>query len=265
MDLDICPLRMTSPLVEQLQNVATKYSVPLIDAASVVSAASSNSIAGYDAYIDHVHPTIGVHQIIAAEIARSLREIRLVGSSADLDVVARRRLFRDHLNKLESTYYSNGRRRIGWLEGWAQRKRLYDETLPVDARGFVATALRDLDLHRFDEARKNIISALGEDDDARSMLLKDAASTFQQGRTFESDWLLKQLQATSVTDRQIMEVQLAFLVIALDANETTTASQILATNGEQLGEVIANDTTGWVTTMPDISVRIATLKSASTR
>ena len=265
MDLDICPLRMTSPLVEQLQNVATKYSVPLIDAASVVSAASSNSIAGYDAYIDHVHPTIGVHQIIAAEIARSLREIRLVGSSADLDVVARRRLFRDHLNKLESTYYSNGRRRIGWLEGWAQRKRLYDETLPVDARGFVATALRDLDLHRFDEARKNIISALGEDDDARSMLLKAAASTFQQGRTFESDWLLKQLQATSVTDRQIMEVQLAFLVIALDANETTTASQILATNGEQLGEVIANDTTGWVTTMPDISVRIATLKSASTR
>ena len=62
-----------------------------------------------------------------------------------------------------------------------------------------------------------------------------------------------------------MEVKLAFLVIALDANETTTASQILATNGEQLGEVIANDTTGWVTTMPDISVRIATLKSASTR
>ena len=97
------------------------------------------------------------------------------------------------------------------------------------------------------------------------MLLKAAASTFQQGRTFESDWLLKQLQATSVTDRQIMEVQLAFLVIALDANETTTASQILATNAEQLGEVIANDTTGWVNTMPDISVRIATLKSASTR
>ena len=262
---DICPLRMTSPLVEQLRGVATKYSVPLIDAASAVSAASSDGITGFDAYIDHVHPTIGVHQIIASEIASSLREIQLVGSSAHLDVVARRRLFHDHLSKLESTYYSNGRRRIGWLEGWAQRKRLYDETLPVDARGFVATALRNLDLHRFDEAQKNIISALEEDVAAGTTLLKAAASVFQQGRSLESDWLLKQVQANAVTDEQIMGVQLGFLVLALEASETSTASQILATHDEQWAEIIANDTTGWSDAMPDLNARIATLKPAPAR
>ncbi|MFY9253770.1 MAG: GDSL-type esterase/lipase family protein [Fuerstiella sp.] len=253
LDQDICPLRLTTPIAERLEAIASKYSVPLVDAESAIAAFSSQQITGYDAYIDHVHPTIGAHQKIAQQTAALMVESGLVSKADHLTSVQRRQLYQTHIQQLEPTYYSNGRRRIGWLEGWARRKRLYDETLPVDARGYVATALRYLDLHRFDDAFGNMTNAVALSEDAVGMFVSAAADIFQQGRSYESKWILEHLQQCSLTDTQLEAVDLGLLVMALENGQSADVDPLLKKHTEQWPRIVADDKSGWATVIPNLS------------
>src|SRR5439155_11893807 len=75
-DWDICPLRMIGRNEEILIRVASETKVPLLDVASLVAAKSPDGIPGNDWYLDHVHPTIRGHQIIAQALATTVREAR---------------------------------------------------------------------------------------------------------------------------------------------------------------------------------------------
>ena len=257
LDEDICPLRMPSALADRLYKIAADFSVPLVDADSAIAAMSPQTIPGFDIYIDHVHPTIGAHQIIAAETARTLRELGITDSTASLNVSQRRHLYETQIRQLAPTYYSNGRRRIGWLEGWARRQRLFDETLPVDVRGHVVTALRYLDLHRFDEAFEQMTAAAHLQETASGMFVKAAAAVFQQGRERDSLWILDQLKKCTLSDEQLISVELGLLVLALDADDTAAVSKFCDKRAEKWSGIIANDDSGWVSAMPDIAQRIS--------
>ncbi len=256
LDQDICPLRMSTTIVERLKAIATEHSVPLVDAESAVAAMSPHAISGYDVYIDHVHPTIGAHQRIATEIVHTLREQKMFNFKTSLTVTQRRQLYKAQIQQLESTYYSNGRRRIGWLEGWARRQRLFNETLPVDVRGYVSTSSRYLDLHRFDSAFENMVAAVHLQKDASGLFVKAAAAVFQQGRVRDSRWILEQLQQCSLSDEQLRPVDLGLLVLAFEDNNAAAASQLFSKRAEQWPEIITNDDSGWVKAMPDVSDRI---------
>ncbi|HIE95948.1 MAG TPA: SGNH/GDSL hydrolase family protein [Fuerstia sp.] len=67
-DQDICPLRMPGNLSEKLIAIARETQVPLIDANSSIADRSPQQIPGFDAFVDHVHPTIGGHQRMAQAI-----------------------------------------------------------------------------------------------------------------------------------------------------------------------------------------------------
>lgn len=254
LDNDVCPLRMPGPLHELLSEVSTETNVPLVDAMAAVdkSLKTTDPIPGYDLYLDHVHPTIGAHQVIARAIAEGLREHQLVDmtSSNKLDENGLRTLYRSHLRSLPTAYFSNGRRRIGWLEGWAQRQRLFDETIPINNVGEVSATLRYLQLSDLSTARQHLLMAT-TDTDGVLRLLNSAAQLFQQGQTESANWILGEL--AEVADEEFLEtIDMARLIIACDENNTAAMQRIFAAHENDWTRIVAVDQTMWHDTMPDV-------------
>lgn len=254
LDLDVCPLRKSTRLSQLLADIAGRKNVPLVDASSAVSQSSPDSICGYEAYIDHVHPTIGAHQAIAHRISEAAVAEQVVAANSKLTDNERRLLYRDYIaTDLPPSYYSNGRRRIGWLEGWAQRTRLADETIPVDNRGRVALAIRNIDLHRFMDAEVNISDTLDADKGSAMTFVRVALSFFKQGRNFEARWLLRDLESRSLSEPFSDAISLGLLVLALDSNNAAAENQLEKTESAVWPDILASDRSGWSQAIPNLN------------
>jgi lysophospholipase L1-like esterase len=123
-DFDVCPLRATGPIVSSVRSIARQYQLPLIDTAALLDQRSSDgkripdSIADPEFFIDHVHPTIAGHQVIAAALADEFERLGWVAA----DTAAQQRyqqLVQAHLATLGEAYYARGRQRLAGLRRWA--------------------------------------------------------------------------------------------------------------------------------------------------
>jgi lysophospholipase L1-like esterase len=117
-DLDVCPLRMLEPMKQIIRNVAAESGTPLVDADALIAAQSRSGFPDRQWLVDHVHPTIEGHQLIADAIAATLRDQRMVAPIADWEA-ARDRAYREHLAKLTSAYFERGKQRLRSEQGWA--------------------------------------------------------------------------------------------------------------------------------------------------
>lgn len=253
LNLDVCPLRMCEEIADSLSRIAGDRNMPLVDAAAAVDQLGPQQICGFESYIDHVHPTIDAHQVIAEQIVKSVTESGIATATNHLSPDDRRILYRNFINQLDATYYSNGRRRIGWLEGWAQRKRLADETVPVDTRSFIAATIRELDLHRFTAAQDFMSMAISFDETSGMLFLKQAVHFFQQGRRTESKWLLNELQQEKISPELLKSVRLGLLVLARDASKPVAAMEVLNCYPNEWETIITDDESGWSAAVPNIA------------
>ncbi len=178
-DEDICPLRMFDRQHAFQAKLAAESGIAIIDARKAIEAQSPDGLPGNDWYLDHVHPTIGGHQEIARVIAANLRQSALLPDGKEWTDDARREAYTAQFEKLGPVYLGNGRRRLEWLEGWANRNRLLEETQPVDARGHLHAGFRFLDFGETSKAAAAIKKALEMDAglqaalDAREEQLRD--------------------------------------------------------------------------------------------
>jgi tetratricopeptide (TPR) repeat protein len=71
-DEDVCPLRALSPMAKIVREVADREQVPVVDFEAVLEARvmseQGHRATGEDWFLDHVHPTIEGHRILALEI-----------------------------------------------------------------------------------------------------------------------------------------------------------------------------------------------------
>ncbi len=161
-DKDICPLRLSRPLEKKLDRIVLETRTPMLDAAGLLADQAPDGIPGFDLYLDHVHPTIGGHQLIASRTAEMIRQLGLVNPFRVWGNSDQRRLaYSNHLASLGPAYLANGQHRVEWLENWARRERLQQETTPQDAAGYVRLGIRQAELGdsigakaAFDTARK---------------------------------------------------------------------------------------------------------------
>jgi tetratricopeptide (TPR) repeat protein len=179
---DICPLRIIKPLEQVLSRIAVETGTPLVDAAGLLAAKAPDAIPGFDWYVDHVHPTIGGHQRIAQALAEEMRRCRLSANAFTWPEDKRRQTYADHLKQLGPLYLANGRRRVVWLEHWARRQRLFDETLPRDAQSHVRLGFRCLDLGDEDGAWQAFGEALKRDPGTLKLLHAHAEKLRSEGR-----------------------------------------------------------------------------------
>ena len=94
-DEDVCPLRALEPIRDAVAEVARERDVPRVDFAALIDGRAPQGIPGEDLFLDHVHPTIEGHRLLALEILETLEREGLVrvapswGSAAVKAVVER--------------------------------------------------------------------------------------------------------------------------------------------------------------------------------
>jgi len=73
-DEDVCPLRAPGEIGEILRTVAAERRVPLIDFEAMLESRSDGGIPGANVFLDHVHPTIDAHRLLALEILGGMHQ-----------------------------------------------------------------------------------------------------------------------------------------------------------------------------------------------
>jgi hypothetical protein len=168
--LDICPLRLIRPTEDVIEKVAAQEHLPFVDAANTLAAVSMDEIPGNDKYLDHVHPNIAGHHAIARAIVAQMQKCGLISNRAAWpEEKAHARLCRQ-IKQLGPRYLADGRHRVEWLENWARRQRLLEETAPRDAAGWFRDGVRWSELADDERARKAFGKALEGDSKASQML-----------------------------------------------------------------------------------------------
>ena len=77
-DEDVCPLRAITPLRTAVTDIGYEMNVPVIDFDLILSERSPEGITGEEMFLDHVHPTIEGHKILALEIMDEIIKSGLV-------------------------------------------------------------------------------------------------------------------------------------------------------------------------------------------
>ena len=120
-DLDLCPLRIISPLEDAIRKVALTRQVPLLDAHELLESQSPGGILGEPQLVDHVHPSFDGHRQIGLALAREVRSIGLIESPMD-DVWQRESLalMRQQFESLGPDYLYRGQRTLEAVRGWTE-------------------------------------------------------------------------------------------------------------------------------------------------
>jgi len=69
---DICPLRAFDAIEQSVRDVAHRRSLLSVDYANIIGRKSQDTIPGTDWFLDHVHPTIDGHRLLAEVLADEL-------------------------------------------------------------------------------------------------------------------------------------------------------------------------------------------------
>jgi tetratricopeptide (TPR) repeat protein len=118
-DLDVCPLRITTPLEQALFQVARETRTPLVDAHQLLEQRSAGKILGDFWLVDHVHPSVAGHQAMAVALLEELqREGRF--EPEEESEVRREAAFQEHLASLPPIYFERGLRTLELLRGWTK-------------------------------------------------------------------------------------------------------------------------------------------------
>ena len=81
-DIDICPLRATSEIQRLVEQTAIEKRVPLVDFNSILRGACTDShghpCPGSEYFLDHVHPTVASHRLLALAILEAMARAGVV-------------------------------------------------------------------------------------------------------------------------------------------------------------------------------------------
>jgi lysophospholipase L1-like esterase len=118
-ELDVCPLRILQPMQETIVDTAQQTGTPLVDAQSLFESRSRNGIVGREWLVDHVHPSIEGHQLLADALTDKLVEMGLAAPDDDWPA-KKAEQYRAHQDSLDPLYFIRGTERLKRLQGWAE-------------------------------------------------------------------------------------------------------------------------------------------------
>ena len=116
---DVCPLRITEPMYDVIAAVADQHNVPLIDVKGLFQSKSQDGIPGRELLVDHIHPSIRGHQLIAELILQKMRHEQWVKVGEGFEV-RKNASYDSHLQSLPHLYFQLGKDRLAGLKRWAQ-------------------------------------------------------------------------------------------------------------------------------------------------
>ena len=118
-DEDICPLRILTVMNEFLASVSDSQTLQVIDVQEYFTKQSPVQIPGDNLFLDHVHPTIRGHQLIAGYLFERMVAQAIIKPPADF-ATQRSNRFQTHLESLSEVYYQQGAIRLKGLQMWTR-------------------------------------------------------------------------------------------------------------------------------------------------
>ncbi len=118
-DEDICPLRITEPLSQVIRTVATDTETRCVNVRRTFEEQSEGTISGNTLFFDHVHPTFHGHQLIAAELVKTLQAMKIVNRHESWQT-RQADLFNQHWTSIDPVYFARGQQRLDALKLWTQ-------------------------------------------------------------------------------------------------------------------------------------------------
>jgi len=237
--LDICPLRILSGMQYFIQQLASETGTPLVYAGQRLRDSSPQQIAGNNAYVDHVHPTIRSHQLIGQWIAEEIAGTGIVNLADSWPGKLRRAAYRQQLTSLRSDHFSSGRRRVGWLEGWAHRSRMQRELVPVDGRGHVHLGQR---YHGFDEpelAWAEFEIAMQLDLSSITLILDFGLELLETGRPRAAELFFQRLSSLPGLESWQQEIAGGQLVSQLEQLPVGQRASAVSKHADQISQLPA--------------------------
>jgi lysophospholipase L1-like esterase len=122
-EFDVCPLRALEPIHQAVLDVARETRTPLVDVRGLYEKLNKErtgvSIPGNYLLVDHVHPSIEGHQLIAEAVVEELAGQGIIRPRPGWEQV-RDRKYKEHLASLGSLYYEKGKYRRARVLRWAR-------------------------------------------------------------------------------------------------------------------------------------------------
>jgi hypothetical protein len=112
---------MLEPMHQTVKEVASRYGIALVDVRELIEQRSEHGIPGGDWFVDHVHPNVNGHQVIADALTDVLAEQQLF-RYRDHWREEREQLWQAHLQSLGDIYYQDGFMHLRMLENWSGRR-----------------------------------------------------------------------------------------------------------------------------------------------
>ena len=120
-ETDICPLRILEPMHDALVEVVREAGTPMVDARGSFERLSRSHIPDGRYLVDHVHPSIEGHKLIAQWLIEDLVRQGVV-KPVDGWQQAREQSYRDHFESLNDLYFLKGTQQLESLRYWTKGK-----------------------------------------------------------------------------------------------------------------------------------------------
>lgn len=122
-ELDVAPLRSLTPLQDLIRDTAERESVPLIDLPTLLrernELALGHPILGNEIFLDHVHPDLATHSLIAEQLLDVLVGMGRVQQETTWSDVRRQEIYDAVVADLDPTYYARRDLNLAKVLGWA--------------------------------------------------------------------------------------------------------------------------------------------------
>lgn len=116
-DWDVCPLRAPSEIEWIVRETAGDWNASLLDVAGKCESLARQGIVGSPLLVDHVHPSVEVHQRIGRWLAELMIEEGHLVAQEDWQERART-AYSTHLATLGEYYFIRGQQRLEGLRKW---------------------------------------------------------------------------------------------------------------------------------------------------
>jgi tetratricopeptide (TPR) repeat protein len=122
-DEDVCPLRAISALGTSVIDIGHEMNVPVVDFDSIISERSPEGITGEELFLDHVHPTIEGHKILALEILDEVIKSGLVRSPRPMTVGGIQLIEETKMSQVDREAHAEALMNLAMLANWGGKFR----------------------------------------------------------------------------------------------------------------------------------------------
>ncbi len=120
-DEDVCPLRILSEMQPLVTKVASQHGVEVVDFQEQLESRTETGITGEEWFLDHVHPTIEGHRILALRLFNVLQSQHIVVPGRQWTEEARTQIKTDVLGRIDEKAHGVALRNLSNVMSWARK------------------------------------------------------------------------------------------------------------------------------------------------